>query len=124
MIIPGGDYTFMRNAVPITDSQPNVPSAMFLATDDEQKAKAAYIDAIRTVEEMTNMNYRKQFRHCEAKSDETEKRGALARLTYACVKALECSSPDILTGLWCSLWNWTSSLFYRPQGIHALQHRT
>jgi hypothetical protein len=71
----GGDYTFMRNTVPITDSQPNVPSAMFLATADQERAVAAYTDAVSTVVQSTNMTYRRQFVYRGWESDTTQKRG-------------------------------------------------
>jgi hypothetical protein len=59
-ICPGGDYTFMRNTLPISDSQPNVPSAMYSATADRQKVEAAYHDAVCTVS-MMNWTYKHEF---------------------------------------------------------------
>jgi hypothetical protein len=75
VICPGGDYTFMRNTVPITDSQPNVPSAMFPATADHQKAVASYSETICSVAETTKFGYRQHFAYWGSDIDKTEKRG-------------------------------------------------
>jgi hypothetical protein len=121
-ICPGGDYTFMRNTVPINDSQPNVPSAMYSATADRQKVEAAYHDAICTVEVMNAKTYRDQFTYsCDA--DPTEvKRGA----SPACSAPLICFPvPSLyavrlrtwLTAFCCSFCAWALSVLQRPRGV-------
>jgi hypothetical protein len=71
----------MRNALRITDARPNVPSAMFPATADWDKAEEEYRNAISTVTAKKD-KWRRQFIPPPAKTKGTDTGLRGARLLY------------------------------------------
>ncbi len=61
VICEGGDYTFIRNTLPITAECPKIPSATFLAREDRIRAKEEYTRAIHTVQTRNRDTYKDQF---------------------------------------------------------------
>jgi hypothetical protein len=124
-ICPEGDYSFMRNALRITDARPNVPSAMFPATADWDKAEEEYRNAITTVT-AKKAKWRWQFMPPPGKTTggTGQTRGARLLLWHlsGSLKDSHCCFADNVMGVSCSLWAWAPAVFHRARGVFQIQN--
>jgi hypothetical protein len=66
VICTGGDPTFRRIVEPITDKQPNIPSATFLLRGGGLTPEAEFsIDSVYSVREMNQTSYRDEFNYTD-----------------------------------------------------------
>jgi hypothetical protein len=63
MICTGGDPTYKRIVEPISDRQPNIPSATFLLKDGGLTPEAEF--SIYSVREMNQTSYRDEFNYAD-----------------------------------------------------------